>query len=128
MKPLSTAWTDDWVQQFIGRLLRWGVLLSAAVVIVGASAYLVRYGTTRPDYSRFHGESPALQSVTGILKGVAHGSSYAWIQLGLLLLIATPVVRVAFSIFAFIVERDLLYVGVTLVVFVVLIYSLFLGG
>jgi uncharacterized membrane protein len=128
MKPLSTSWTDDRVQRLIGHLLRWGVLLAAAVVIIGASSYLVRYGATRPDYSQFHGEKAALHSISGIFKGVAHGSSHAWMQLGLLLLIATPVVRVAFSIFAFVVEGDLLYVGVTLVVFIVLIYSLFLGS
>ena len=49
MKPLSTSWTDDRVQRLIGHLLRWGVLLAAAVVILGASSYLVRYGAPRPD-------------------------------------------------------------------------------
>lgn len=127
MKPLSTSWNDDRVQQLIGRLLRWGVTISAAVVLSGAVVYLARHGMTRPDYSHFHGEPSTLHSPTGIISGIFHGSSRDWIQLGLLLLIATPVVRVAFSIFAFLVERDLLYVGVTMVVFVVLIYSLFAG-
>ena len=127
MKPLSTSWNDERVQQLIGRLLRWGVMISAAVVITGAAVYLTRYGMTRPDYSQFRGEPGTLHSPTGIVLGLLHGSSRDWIQLGLLLLIATPVVRVAFSIFAFLVEGDLLYVGVTMVVFVVLIYSLFAG-
>jgi uncharacterized membrane protein len=127
MKPLLASWTDQRVQQLIGRLLRWGVMISAAVVLSGAAVYLARYGMTRPDYSQFHGEPPALHSPTGIISGLFHGSSRDWIQLGLLLLIATPVARVAFSVFAFLVEGDLLYVGVTMVVFVVLIYSLFAG-
>ena len=127
MKPLLASWTDERVQQLIGRLLRWGVLISAAVVLAGASVYLARYGMTRPDYSQFHGEPATLHSPTGIISGIFHGSGRDWIQLGLLLLIATPVARVAFSVFAFLVEGDLLYVGITLVVFVVLIYSLFAG-
>ena len=45
------------------------------------------------------------------------------IQMGLLLLIATPVARVVFSVFAFAVQRDSLYVAVTLVVLVVLALS-----
>jgi len=50
----------------------------------------------------------------------AHGI----IQLGLLLLIATPVARVAFSVVAFAAERDWLYVAITLIVLAILIYSL----
>lgn len=127
MKPLSSSWTDARIQQLIGRLLRWGVLLSAAVVICGAVVYMARYGSTRPDYAHFHGEPAALHSPSGIILGLAHGSSRDWIQLGLLLLIATPVTRVAFSVVAFLVEGDLLYVGVTMVVFTILIYSIFAG-
>jgi uncharacterized membrane protein len=127
MKPLSASWNDERVQKLIGILLRWGVSISAVVVMAGAAVYLARYGMTRPDYSQFHGEPAALHSPTGIVRGLLHGSSRDWIQLGLLLLIATPVVRVAFSVFAFLVEGDLLYVGFTLVVLSVLVYSIFAG-
>ena len=127
MKPLSASWHDEQVQQLIGKLLRWGVTISAVVVIAGASVYLARYGMTRPDYSQFRGEPATLHSPAGIIHGLFHGSSRDWIQLGLLLLIATPVARVAFSVVAFLVEGDLLYVGVTMVVLTVLVYSLFAG-
>ena len=50
------------------------------------------------------------------------------IMVGLLLLMATPVSRVAFSVFGFMHERDYLYVGLTLLVLGVLLYSLFAGG
>jgi uncharacterized membrane protein len=46
-------------------------------------------------------------------------------QLGLLLLIATPIARVAFSAVAFAIEGDKMYVLFTLIVFGVLLYSLF---
>lgn len=115
------------MEQLIGKLLRWGVLISAAVVLTGGAVYLTRYGTTRPDYSVFRGVPSELQTPSGIVDGVLHGSSRVWIQIGLLLLIVTPVVRVAFSIFGFLLEGDILYVGVTLFVFAVLAFSLFVG-
>jgi uncharacterized membrane protein len=127
MKPLSTSWNDDRVEQLIGRLLRWGVLLSAVVVICGAAVYLAHHGSSHPQYSVFRGEPAGLHSPSGIVHGLFHGSASDWIQLGLLLLIATPVARVAFSVFAFLFEGDLMYVGVTMVVFAVLIYSIFAG-
>jgi uncharacterized membrane protein len=46
------------------------------------------------------------------------------IQLGLLLLIATPIARVALSVVAFAIQRDRLYVVATLIVLAVLMYSL----
>ncbi len=124
-KPLSKPQADDRMEQFIGKLLRWGVLLSAAVVLMGGAVYLARYGFTRPDYSVFRGEPSDLHTPAGIVHGVFHGSSRVWIQLGLLLLIATPIARVAVSIVGYILEGDLLYIGVTSFVFAVLIFSLF---
>jgi uncharacterized membrane protein len=72
----------------------------------------------------FAGEPPELRTIAGILAGVRtfHGRNI--IQLGLLVLIATPVARVAFSVVAFALERDWLYVGITLLVLVVLLFSL----
>lgn len=125
MKPLLKSWSDDRMQQIIGKLLRWGVLISAAVVLTGGAVYLTRYGSGRPDYSVFRGEPTQLHTPSGIVDGVFHGSSRTWIQLGLLLLIATPIMRVGFSVFSYILEGDLLYVGVTLFVFAILIFSLF---
>ena len=48
------------------------------------------------------------------------------IQLGLLLLIATPVARVVFSVIGFVRQRDFVYVVLTLIVLAVLLYSLFI--
>ena len=53
-----------------------------------------------------------------------HGRPRGLIQFGLLLLIATPVARVAFSVFGFTQERDWVYVVITLIVLALLVYSL----
>jgi uncharacterized membrane protein len=89
--------------------------------------YLIRPGVTSPDYRVFHGEPADLRSVPGVITEALSLQGRGIIQLGLLLLIATPIARVAFSVFAFAQQHDRTYVVVTLVVFAVLLYSL-LGG
>ena len=112
------------VEQIIGTLLRVGVTLAAAVVTAGGALYLWQHGQERPDYATFHGIPDELKHPGSIWHGVMAGSAPALIQLGLLLLIATPVARVAFSVFAFERQRDWTYVGITLVVLAILVYSL----
>ncbi|MGB8580755.1 MAG: DUF1634 domain-containing protein [Candidatus Sulfotelmatobacter sp.] len=108
----------------IGQLLRAGVMLAAAVVLLGGAVYLVRHGHTRVDYRVFRGEPADFRGVRGIVREAFSLRSQGIIQLGLLLLIATPVARVAFSIFGFAEEHDRMYVVITVIVLLVLIYSL----
>jgi uncharacterized membrane protein len=130
MAEPKRGWGDVQVEQLLGRLLRAGVVLAAAVVLLGGAVYLVRHGgEPRPDLSTFHGEEPSpLRSPAGIVSEAMAFRGRGLIQLGLLLLIATPVARVVFSVFAFWRERDYTYVVVTLIVLGVLLYSLFHGG
>ena len=116
---------DDQVDQIIGTLLRAGVILAASIVFAGGIWYLARAGWAVPDYHSFRGVPADLRSVSGIIAGVFRGSPRNLIQFGILLLIATPIVRVGFSVFAFAVQRDRLYVAITLVVLAVLFSSLF---
>ncbi len=108
----------------IGTLLRTGVILSAAVVLFGGMLYLSRHGHEIPSFTTFHGEPENLKSPIEIVHGVMQMNARAIIQFGLLLLIATPVARVVFSAVAFAIERDHLYVVITLIVLAVLLYSL----
>jgi uncharacterized membrane protein len=120
-------WTDQKVEQIIGNLLRAGVIIAAAVCLAGGTLFLITYGKTEVNYHAFRGESADLRSVPGIFADAFAGHSRGLIQLGLLLLILTPVARVAFSIFAFAIERDRMYVVVTSIVLALLIFSL-IGG
>ena len=115
---------DRKMEDFIGGLLRGGVLLSAVTIFVGAVIYLARHGGSPADYRAFHGEPDEYRTISGILRNVAALRGRGIIQLGLLFLIATPVARVAFSIFGFARERDRLYTIVAAMVFVILLYSL----
>jgi uncharacterized membrane protein len=116
--------TDRQVDEIIGALLRYGVLLAAAVVGAGGIWYLIQYGTTPPDYRVFRGEPEYLRHLRGIVTGIRGFHCRRMIQLGLVLLIATPVARVVFSVVVFILQRDRAYVAITLVVLTVLLFSL----
>lgn len=108
---------DEEMDLLIGRILRWGVSLSAAVVLAGGIWYLLEHGESTPPYShfvRFHGLKSLLALPAPELTMLA----------GLLLLIATPVARVAFSLVAFAMERDRLYVVFTAIVLAVLVASI----
>jgi uncharacterized membrane protein len=123
----NAHWNDERTEIVIGNLLRAGVTLAAALAIAGAIVYLARHGGERPDRSVFRGEPADLRSISGILRDAFALRGRGLIQLGLLVLIATPVARVAFSVYAFLRERDWLYVGVTLLVLAMLVYSLGVG-
>ena len=123
---MKEQWDDRRIETIIGTLLRLGVMLAASVVLFGAIVYLVRNGSSPlPDYKSFHGESAQLRTFEGILSGCREFRGRAIIQFGLLLLIATPVARVVFSAVAFAIEKDKLYVWVTLFVLAVLLISIF---
>jgi uncharacterized membrane protein len=116
---------DERVEAFIANLLRSGVVIAALVVIGGAVLYLGMHPWTRVTYRTFRGEPDRLKTVHGIVRTAFSADARGIIQLGLLLLIATPIARVMFSAFAFAMEGDGMYVAFTLIVLAVLLYSLF---
>jgi uncharacterized membrane protein len=118
------AWNDQRIEQFLGNLLRAGVVASALVVLLGAGLYLAREGRTQHDYATFHGEPSKFTSAPDIARAASRLEGRAVIQLGILLLLATPVARVALSAVAFALERDRMYVIFTLVVLTLLLLSL----
>lgn len=116
--------SDEKMDRIIGNLLRIAVILSAAFVITGAVIYLMRHGTEMPDYGVFTGVPRDLRGLREIIESAWQTRSVGIIQLGLLLLIATPVARVIFSVFAFLIQRDYMYTVFTLTVLAILLLSL----
>jgi uncharacterized membrane protein len=127
MKPSPTT-LERRIENTIGNLLRLGVLLSATLVAAGAALYLWRHGQTPAAYRVFRNDSPELCALGGILHAAFAFQGRGLIQLGLLVLIATPVTRVAFSIWGFAVLRDRTYVLVATLVLATLLYSLFVSA
>ena len=114
----------------IARTLRAGVSLAGTLVALGLLVLLTLHQGGRTNYfSDFH---PRPQPITHGLLGVFERDLHRHaprdlINLGLILLILTPVVRVAFSIVIYLYENDTLYTAFTVFVLAVLLYSLF-GG
>ncbi len=121
---MTRPWSDHTIEKVVGNLLRIGVTVAAAFVAAGAVVFLVRHGGDHPQYGMFRGEPSDLSTVRGIVAAALEGRGRGLIQLGLLLLVATPVARVVFSVAGFALERDRTYVAITLVVLAVLAFSL----
>ncbi len=117
-------WSDEHVELFIGNLLRWGVVAAALVAAAGGALYLARHGNAVADYHVFHGQPASLTSVRSVFQDALRFQPIAIIQFGLLLLILTPIARVALSLIAFIKQHDRTYVVVTLIVLGLLLYGL----
>lgn len=115
---------DRRLEILIGNLLRAGVLLAAAVVFAGGVFYLAQNYAAKVEFHTFSEESATLRTVGGIVRSAAHLHSSGLMQLGLLLLIATPVARVIFAAVGFHLEHDRLYTIVSLIVLAVLTISL----
>ena len=128
-KILSKSfWADKDIEQMIGQLLRYGVIISSCIVFIGGLGYLYRHGETgMPQYRIFNGESVKYTTLGGILKNAITFNVKGIVQLGVLVLIATPILRIAFSLFAFFAEKDKLYVVITFIVLSVMLVSIFSG-
>jgi len=115
---------DRRLQRIIGNLLRIGVLTAAGVVTVGGIVYLLQNMQSHVDYRHYLIEPESTSTVAGIVRSAAEFHSAGLIQLGILLLIATPVARVVMAVAGFALERDWLYVTVSVIVLAVLVASL----
>jgi len=118
------GWTDQRLEVAISVLLRTGVTISAAVVLLGGVCYLSKHGHEQPAYQTFQGTPEQLRSFTGVIHAAGPSNCSAIIQVGLLLLVLTPVARVIFSLVGFGMAHDRTYVVLTSIVLAILIYSL----
>jgi len=119
----ESARTDKRMDELMGLLLRSGVILAASIVLIGGGVYLARHPYPM-NYRVFQGEPQSLRTISGILSEAMAFHARGLIQLGLLVLIATPIARVVFAVFAFLYQRDWKYVVFTLIVLGLLLYSL----
>jgi uncharacterized membrane protein len=118
---------DTDMQVIIGWVLRLGVFISMLVVFLGGVLYLYRHGQTVADHSVFKGIPVFVQTGSGIIDGILHFRGQAIIQAGIILLILTPIIRVICSAIGFVLEKDYLYIGITLLVLFIIFMSMLSG-
>jgi uncharacterized membrane protein len=119
------------VELLISNLLRIGVVTSLTIVVIGTIITFVRH----PDYitstKELHQltarDAPFPNTVSAATHSVLHGQGRGIVILGLLLLVATPVMRVAVSILGFVYEKDRIFVLITTLVLGLLLLSFVLG-
>ncbi|MGY3053927.1 putative membrane protein [Pedobacter sp. UYEF25] len=115
---------DRDIQVILGTLLRVGVIISMAVVLIGGVLFLIAESGTTVSYKVFTPEIATLSKPTEIIKMLPTLNGKAIIQFGILLLIFTPISRVVFSIFTFFLEKDYMYVTIGFIVLCIIMVSL----
>jgi uncharacterized membrane protein len=116
---------DAQVERALGNLLRAGVMAAGGVMLAGALLFLAGHGAERADYATFRGEPAELRNLGGMLRSAFSLEGRGVMQLGIAMLIATPIARVAFSVGAFARAHNARYVVITATVLAVLAYSMF---
>ncbi|WP_294963693.1 DUF1634 domain-containing protein [uncultured Flavobacterium sp.] len=115
-------------QTIIGNLLRYGVWISLSVAFIGGIVYLIHNGNQIEDYSVFkENDRNIFEVIATIYDGAIQGNGESLIFTGIIFLFMTPVLRVLLSLFSFLLEKDYLYVGITLIVIAIIIISISFG-
>lgn len=127
LEPSVHPPVEDRMQQVISMALLFGVLASAALVLLGGSLYVSRHPMVTTDYEAFRGTPSAMRTFRGVLDAALHLSGTGMIQLGLMLLVGVQVVRVFLTGILFALERDRIFVGITGVVFLLLMFGIIKG-
>lgn len=129
----SVFWKERDMELFLGKFLRFGVTLACVITLIGGALYIYQQQGVMPDYSPtpddmpFPGVKEYLRSFSSIWEGVLALDGAAIIQLGVIVLVATPVFRVALSAIGFLIENDYMYVVVTLIVLAIILANMLLG-
>ncbi|HXY46766.1 MAG TPA: DUF1634 domain-containing protein [Thermoplasmata archaeon] len=109
-------------------VLRTGLLVSLVILLAGLIAYLVEHGLE--PFGTAVSTNPILNylSLDGLASGLAHGAVEAYLTLGLLVLVATPILRVASGWYYFQRGRERSMAGITLTVLVLLLVGILVLG
>jgi uncharacterized membrane protein len=118
---------DRDMQLLLGWVLRAGTVISITIVFLGGIIYLYGHGHTVANYKTFIGVPGFVQHFQGLKNGALNFEGQAIIQIGIILLIATPILRVVCSAIGFVFEKDYMYVGISLLVLFIIFMSTMSG-
>lgn len=124
MSAINKNINDKDIQVILGTLLRAGVIISMTIVLIGGVIFLIHNKGVITDYKVFKPELAKFSSIAAIFKGLLTFHGDAIVQFGILMLIFTPVARIVFAIFSFLIEKDYLYVLIGLIILAIITISL----
>ena len=117
------------MQILISRTLRWGVTIASVLAGIGGVFYFIQHGGELLDTEKYQSfaytdaQNPGTTTFSGIFEGALAGNSESLIQLGVIALLLTPIMRVVLSLFDFLKQRDWLYVAITAFVLGVIVMN-----
>lgn len=114
------------MQHVLGAFLRIGVVVSILVMVTGGVVYLLNNADKKESFEVFNPQNTTYISLATIFNGLKTFNGLAIIQFGVLLLIFTPIARIFLAIYAFVVEKDYLYVVIGVLVLLIIFISLYL--
>jgi uncharacterized membrane protein len=123
---MSTS--SETMERWLGRVLRVGVTTAAALVLFGLILFVAHdHGQNRTSLDTALGRHTTIEPLrpAAVLDGLGAGKPAAYIELGLLVLILTPIVRVAMTLLLFERQRDWTFVALSGAVLTVLVLGLF---
>ncbi len=115
------------MQLLLSYVLRVGTIVSISVVFIGGVFFIYRHGQSISDYHKWNGVPAFIQTAGGIFHGIWALHGQAMIQFGIVLLIATPILRIVFSAIGFALEKDYMYIGISLLVLGIIFFSMMTG-
>jgi len=115
------------MQLLLGRVLRAGTIISVSIVFIGGIIYLYRHGQSVADYSVWKGIPGFIEHASSLVNGAFDFKEQAIIQIGIILLVATPIIRVIFSAIGFVLEKDYMYTGISILVLLIILASMISG-
>ena len=110
--------------EWMSKITLYGVIIAITVMLIGAICYLYAHGNIPIETKTFEGQPSNLTSLSGIFTSALHGESRAIIQLGIVLLLLNPFVRLLYSAITFAMMKNRKYTIISLVVLVMLLISL----
>jgi uncharacterized membrane protein len=121
---MNTKLNDRDIEKTMGNLLRIGVVSSAIIVAIGAIFYFSQHGDDLANYRKFIGEPKRFVELRSVWTAAFQGRGRSIIQLGLFILIATPIARIVFSVIGYVFEKDYLYLVLTLAVLAIILMNI----
>lgn len=112
------------IETAVSRILRAGVFAALGAAVVGGVIHFLGHPADRVSFAAFRGVEASLTSPAGILGQAVRGDGLALMQLAVLILIATPIIRVLASLVTFALLRERFFVLVTLLVLAMLAMAL----
>ncbi|MFD2744291.1 DUF1634 domain-containing protein [Sphingobacterium populi] len=116
------------MQNAVGNLLKYGVWIVLSVGIVGGLIFLSTHADATVDYRDFvENDRSIFEVLREIAVGISEMDGASIIYLAIILLFLTPFVRLILSLISFILEKDLMYVLITLIVLIIICCSVYFG-